>query len=134
MKQHVSTYTGGLNRDTAYDSLPPQFYIDAMDMHITTTFGESNNAVINIKGNKKIHTLANTGETVIGATTLRDDIIVATTTDSSEEGGQGYFYKLEYDKETDTSVLTLLYDSADLGFTILHPLELHAIYETEDTH
>ncbi len=50
MEGHVNTY-GGLNKDTAYDTIKPNMYIDALDVRITTTTGESQGAFTNIKGN-----------------------------------------------------------------------------------
>ena len=50
MNPHVNTYTG-LNQDTAYDSIAPNLYIDALDIRITTTSGESTGAFTNMKGN-----------------------------------------------------------------------------------
>ena len=50
METHVNTYQG-LNKDTAYDSIPANQYIDAKDIRITTTSGESQGAYTNIKGN-----------------------------------------------------------------------------------
>jgi len=132
MEQHISTYTGGLNKDTAYDSLPPQFYVDAMDIGVTTELGGSNNAVINRQGNKLIHELPNTGEVIIGATSIRDSLFLFTTTNRTESGGAGYIYQMDFNLETKTSTLTLLYDNPDFGFTILHPIDAYGVYETEE--
>ena len=49
MEQHINTY-GGLNEDIAYDSIPQNLYIDARNIRITTTTGESQGAAINFRG------------------------------------------------------------------------------------
>jgi hypothetical protein len=51
MKQHANSYQG-MNKDTAYDSIAPTFYIDALNVRITTTQGESLGGFTNIKGNE----------------------------------------------------------------------------------
>ena len=87
METHVNTYQG-LNKDTAYDSIPANQYIDAKDIRITTTSGESQGAYTNIKGNTlsfSIPTLSTPGSPwswtalnpeVIGHTTIRNRIIL----------------------------------------------------------
>ena len=50
MKNGINGY-GGLMLDAGYDSIQNTFYIDALNIRITTTRGESQGSVTNIKGN-----------------------------------------------------------------------------------
>jgi hypothetical protein len=118
---HVSTYAG-MNKDYSPDSNPPEFYIDALDMRITTVTGASNAAVLNIKGNTKVTDIplkefvANIGKgrpfftgtfedvgegVVIGATNIRETVILFVTIDHSTKGGYGkkYLITLKYMQE-----------------------------------
>jgi hypothetical protein len=53
MEGHINTY-GGMDKDTAYDSLKQSSYIDAVDIRISTDKGESQGAFTNMKGNQEI--------------------------------------------------------------------------------
>ena len=59
-QQHINTY-GGLNQDTAFDSIQPNMYIDALDVRISTSDGESNGAITNIEGNSESFSIDQTG-------------------------------------------------------------------------
>ena len=50
MKRALHTYKG-LNTDLARDTISKGFYIDALDIRLTTDVGESNGSITNIKGN-----------------------------------------------------------------------------------
>ena len=60
MEQQVNTYQG-MNKDTAYDSIGQELYIDASDIRITTTTGESMGAFTNIKGNQEAFVVPSEG-------------------------------------------------------------------------
>ena len=107
METHVNTYQG-LNKDTAYDSIPANQYIDAKDIRITTTSGESQGAYTNIKGNTLSFSIPTSGTfnggswgainpEVIGHTTIRNRIILLVADDSDTKG---WVYVVEYDPAT----------------------------------
>ena len=102
MEGHINTY-GGMNKDTAYDSIKPNMYIDALDIRITTTTGESQGAFTNIKGNvlsfviPKRNTEVPSGNNfggwlvsgnaeVIGYTSIRNKIILFVADDTNTGG------------------------------------------------
>jgi hypothetical protein len=60
MEGHVNTY-GGMNKDTAYDTIKQNMYIDALDIRISTDKGESQGAFTNIKGNEYSFTIPTSG-------------------------------------------------------------------------
>jgi len=136
MQQHINTY-GGLNQDTAYDSIPSQQYIDAKDIRITTSNGESNGAFTNLEGNSRSFTIDQTGATgvkeIIGVCTIRNVIILfcADTTDTN-----GWIYFVKYDEKTReiTTGPTLVYDGngspGELKFSKNNPIEAVGRLET----
>ena len=136
MQQHINTY-GGLNQDTAYDSIPSQQYIDAKDIRITTSNGESNGAFTNLEGNSRSFTIDQTGATgvkeIIGVCTIRNVIILfcADTTDTN-----GWIYFVKYDEKTReiTTGPTLVYDGngspGELKFSKNNPIEAVGRFET----
>ena len=52
MEKSINTYTG-LMQDTAFDSIKSELYIDAKDVRITTSEGESQGAITNMVGNEQ---------------------------------------------------------------------------------
>lgn len=146
MERQINTYQG-LNKDTAYDSIAASLYIDAVDIRITTTKGESMGAWTNIKGNKQMFTIptdnslvpagnnfgtwtANNPE-IIGYTTIRNRIILFVADDS---GTQGWIYDVQYDTAT-RNILpgfpSLKYYSPQLNFKKEWPIEALGRYETD---
>jgi len=141
MEQHINTYQG-MNKDTAYDSLAATFYIDALDIRITTTTGESLGGYTNIKGNSLAVKLETEGEfngdvwtalnpVVIGYATIRTKIILFVADD---EGNKGWIYNLEYDP-ADKSIIVfdLIYYNKFLNFKKKWPIEALGRYEAECT-
>jgi hypothetical protein len=149
MNPHVNTYTG-LNQDTAYDSIPPNLYIDALDIRITTTSGESTGAFTNMKGTVESFTIpfdseeANpSGEPfgvwtasnpkIIGYTTIRNRIIVFVADDS---GTKSWIYDIQYNTST-REILSgfpaLKYYSPLLNFSKDWPIEALGRYESDCT-
>jgi hypothetical protein len=149
MNPHVNTYTG-LNQDTAYDSIPPNLYIDALDIRITTTSGESTGAFTNMKGNVESFTIpfdseqANpSGEPfgvwtasnpkIIGYTTIRNRIIVFVADDSDTKG---WIYDIQYNtatREILSGFPALKYYSPLLNFSKDWPIEALGRYESDCT-
>ena len=141
MERHINTYQG-LNKDTAYDSIAASFYIDAVDIRITTTSGESMGAWTNIKGNKQMFTIPTSGTfnsnswtavnpEIIGYTTIRNRIILFVADDS---GAQGWIYDVQYDTAT-RDILpgfpSLKYYNPQLSFKKEWPIEALGRYETD---
>jgi hypothetical protein len=149
MNPHVNTYTG-LNQDTAYDSIAPNLYIDALDIRITTTSGESTGAFTNMKGTVESFTIpfdseeANpSGEPfgvwtasnpkIIGYTTIRNRIIVFVADDS---GTKSWIYDIQYNtatREILSGFPALKYYSSLLNFSKDWPIEALGRYESDCT-
>ena len=146
MEGHVNTY-GGMNKDTAYDTIKPNMYIDALDIRISTDKGESQGAFTNIKGNEYSFTIPTSGTfnslpwiitnpaggtpEIIGYGTIRDSIILFVADD---EGQKGWIYKVEYDPATRVaSAPILLYYSGSLNFKKEWPIEALGRYENAAT-
>lgn len=150
MEGHVNTY-GGMNKDTAYDSIKPNMYIDALDIRITTTTGESQGAFTNIKGNvlsfviPKRNTEVPSGNNfggwlvsgnaeVIGYTSIRNKIILFVADDTNTGG---WIYEIEYDpadRTVDTAVYPkLIYYNAALNFKKSWPIEALGRFENAAT-
>jgi len=143
MERHINTYQG-LNKDTAYDSIQPELYIDAKDIRITTTNGESMGAFTNIKGNQEAFTIPNGYglglpfgpwtalgiPQIIGYTTIRNRIVLFVADDSE---AKGWIYVVEYNTAT-REILPgsplLKYYSPILNFSKKWPIEALGLYES----
>jgi hypothetical protein len=143
MERHLNTYQG-INKDAAYDSIPPSLYLDALDIRISTDTGESIGAWTNIKGNVQSFTIPISGTfgeppaawtaanpEIIGFTTIRNRIIVFVADDS---GTKGWIYDVQYDTAT-RDILpgfpALIYYNANLNFKKEWPIEALGRYETD---
>lgn len=133
MKKGSNNYRG-LNTDTGYDSIK-DFYIDALDIRITTDRGESMGSITNIKGNKKFFELPIEAETqgvpeVIGATSIRNLVILLVADDSNLNG---WLYTLSYTDNNQAFIsLDLIYFSSEFRFSKEHPIEAVGRYESPD--
>ena len=140
MKAAPNSY-GGLNADTAYDSIPNTSYIDAVDVRITTTDGESIGGFTNIKGTEEAFTIPQSGTfnsipwtasgvaEIIGVTTIRNRIIVFVADDG---GNNGWIYDIQYDPATRIILPgfpSLIYYSANLNFKKEFPIEALGKFE-----
>lgn len=140
MKQHANTYQG-MNKDTAYDSVAPTFYVDALNVRITTTQGESLGGFTNVKGNELAITIPETGNFAGSAWTAADPVIIGYATirtriilfvaDSTNT--KGWIYDVQYDPSDNsiTSGPTLLYYSPTLNFSKEWPIEALGRYESD---
>ena len=141
MERHINTYQG-MNKDTAYDSIDPSLYIDALDIRITTTTGESMGAWTNIKGNVEAFTIPSSGTfngsgwtasnpEIIGYTTIRNRIILFVADDSD---AKGWIYDVQYNTAT-REILpgfpALKYYNGALNFEKKWPIEALGRYETD---
>lgn len=128
MKVAVNTY-GGLNQDASYDSIQPSFYIDALDIRLTTSTGDSQGSITNKKGELFSFTIPNSGK-IIGTCNIRNTIIIFTV---HVTGITSRIYKLIYD-DVDTSIVTgptLVYANDDLTFSELNPIEALGRFESD---
>jgi hypothetical protein len=60
MKNGINGYAG-LNKDVGLDTIQNTFYIDALNIRISTTKGESQGSVTNIEGNSFYFNIPQTG-------------------------------------------------------------------------
>ena len=137
MKRALHTYKG-LNTDLARDTISKGFYIDALDIRLTTDVGESNGSITNIKGNVNYFPLplddpdfSMTGTMeIIGATSIRETIILYCADDS---GTNGWIFKVEYSSINQTLISgpTVIYKSDALNFKKAHPIEAQGRFENE---
>jgi hypothetical protein len=145
MERHINTYSG-LNQDTGYDSISESLYVDATDIRITTTNGESMGSWTNIKGNKESFVIPITGDfgdppvswtssvvgtlEIIGYTTIRNRIILFVADDSNQNG---WIYDVQYDTAT-REILPgfpdLKYYNNALNFSKANPIEALGRYES----
>ena len=143
MEKQLNTYQG-MNKDTAYDTIASSFYIDALDIRITTTAGESMGAFTNIKGNEFSFTIPSTGTVgapfspwtavgtpeIIGYGTIRSKIILFVTDNSNSNG---WIYSVDYNpytKEILPNNPVLIYYNANLNFRKAWPIEALGRYES----
>ena len=129
-----------MNKDTAYDSLAATFYIDALDVRITTTTGDSLGGFTNIKGNEfavELETSGTFGTTpwtalnpaIIGYATIRTKIILFVADD---DGDKGWIYNLEYDPANKAiTTFAVIYYNAALNFKKTWPIEALGRFESD---
>ena len=138
MKQFLNTYRG-LNQDASYDTITNQHYIDARDVRITTSDGQSTGAITNIEGNSRSFSVDQTGATgtkeIIGVCTIRN-VIVLFCADNTDTNGWIYF--LTYDEKTREITSTggapvLVYFNAALNFSKDNPIEAVGRFENQFT-
>ena len=144
MERHLNTYQG-LNKDIAYDSIDATLYIDAQDIRITTTNGESMGAFTNIKGNVESFTIpasytagqpfgpwTATGiPEIIGYTIIRNRIVIFVADDSE---ANGWIYVVDYNTATREMLPgspMLKYYSPILNFSKKWPIEALGLYESQ---
>lgn len=126
----------GLNLDTSYDSITGGFYIDALDIRITTTKGESQGSITNRKGNTLYFDLntvtssipVNGVRTIIGSTSIRNTIILFLADDSGENG---WIITVKYN-EQDNSLVSIneIYANTNLNFDKSNPIEAAGRFES----
>jgi hypothetical protein len=141
MIANINTY-GGMNKDMAADSMPNNLYLDAVDIRITTTQGESMGAWTNIKGNTESFTIPSSGDfngnpwtalnpEIIGWTTIRNRIILFVADDSDTKG---WIYDVQYDpasREILPSFPVLKYYNANFNFKKANPIKAIGRFETD---
>lgn len=132
MERGTNQYKG-LRTDISYDSIGEGFYIEAINLRITTTSGESQTAITNFKGNQFYFTVPQLGtgiSEIIGVTYIRNVIVFFVADDGS---GSGWIYKINYDEVTGDLLSSpiLLYTDSALNFTKQYPIEALGRYESD---
>jgi hypothetical protein len=144
MEQHVNSYQG-LSQDGAFDTIGATLYIDAQDVRITTTDGESQGAITNIQGNEEAFSIPQSPtddgaattigpREIIGVCTIRNRIILFCADNS---GINGWIYYVEYNEKTRTITVppTLIYNGDGnpqlLRFSKDNPIEAIGRYESD---
>ena len=144
MERIINSYQG-MNKDMAYDTIPPTSYIDATDIRITTTNGESLGAFTNIQGNIESFTLPTEGKPkdpfgawasvgimeIIGYATIRNRIILFVADDT---GSNGWIFDVQYDPSTRILMPgfpVLKYYNAGLNFKKEWPIEALGRFESD---
>ena len=135
-KPHINDYKDGMNKDFNMESFPATGYEDAHNLRVFTSGdGASLGAVQNFEGNQLIFNLPSiNGEQlyIIGTCQLRDSIVVFATPNSTQAGGHGYIYEVDFNFQSLESNYTLIYDSIDLKFSRLYPIEAIGIKENQN--
>ena len=133
---HINDYKDGMNKDFNEESFPKTAYEDANNVRVFTSGdGASLGAVQNVLGNQLIvdFFLLNGFQLfIIGLCQLRDSIVVFATDNTSQEGGHGYIYEVDFNFQSLQSTVTLIYDSPDLRFSRLNPIEAIGIQENNN--
>jgi len=144
MERIINSYQG-MNKDMAYDTIPPTSYIDATDIRITTTNGESLGAFTNIQGNVESFTLPKEGKKedpfgawtstgimeIIGYATIRNRIILFVADDTESNG---WIFDVQYDPSTRIILPgfpVLKYYNAGLNFKKKWPIEALGRFESD---
>lgn len=134
MRRALHPYKG-LTSDIARDTISSGFYIDALDIRITTDVGDSMGAITNVRGNKTYFELP-TNETnqngvmeIIGATSIRNTIIIFCADDSDTNG---WVWKFNYEDDTQNIIggLDLVYYSNELRFSKTRPIKAIGRFES----
>lgn len=134
-----STYRDSLveaiNNNVDFNSLGVVAYESEEDAIVITTTTVANTFNVTLLSPELINltTLVpeQTGVQIIGWADLRDDLILFTTNDDTSVGGSGQIWRVNIDPITRGATLTLIYNNL-LNFTILHPIEAVARYETSN--
>lgn len=142
MEGQVNSYTG-MNKDMGRDSIPNNLYIDALDIRITTTTGESMGSFTNMEGNEESFTIPIEGGPVpfglwtadspeiIGYATIRNRIILFVADNSDTKG---WIYEVKYNT-ANRRILPgyprLIYYNDSLNFSKAWPIEALGRYESD---
>lgn len=128
---------GGLNQDMGYDSIPNNLYIDAKDIRITTTDGESQGSFTNLQGHEQGFIIPqddygtpNGLKEIIGVATIRNKFVIFVTDDSNTNG---WIYQVVYDEDRNIASTSpsIVYWNANLLFRKQWPIEALGRYESD---
>jgi hypothetical protein len=135
MERSVNIFKG-LNQDISYDSIEHN-YVDAKDIRISTTNGESNASFTNLQGTEEAFTIPQNDfgtpigvKEIIGVATIRNRIFIFTTDNSNTNG---WIYKIEYNENRNiiNGTPTIVYWNANLQFSKSTPIEALGRYESD---
>jgi len=134
-----STYRDSLvdaiNTNLDFNAIGIVAYASESDMIVITTTTISSTFSVTLLSPELIGLSSSvapqSGLQIIGWSALRDDIVLFTTNDDTAVGGPGQIWRLVIDPITRNTTLTLVYNN-NINFTILHPIEALARYETAE--
>ena len=135
MSVHVSSYEGGIDRDSSKNKYPKGSYYKMKNFRLISFDELSNGAVTSIKGNKIItiadtHSVLNTDDIVIGYKVIRNYLIVWSTNNHTT-GGRGSIYRTDLSEATPH--WDLVYTDVLMLLTTVYPIYEEAIgyYESD---
>ena len=128
MPVHVSSYDGGVDRDSSKNKYPKGSYYRMKNFRLISFNELSNGAVSSVKGNNPITITGGDGydtHFVIGQAVIRNYLVVWTTPCIDDIGGLGTIWR------TDLSVAspswTKIFEDAGMMLTTQHPISEEAI-------
>jgi len=119
--KQVQLIPKGMNQDLSISKFNPEFSYENRNIRVTAREGDTLLTISNEKGNIPVN-LTFQGK-CIGYSILNEYLVLFTTT-----GTLDYIYRLK-DISTESPVQLILYEG-DLKFSINHPIETIAVYET----
>jgi len=137
MAVHVSSYEGGIDRDSSKNKYPKGSYYKMKNFRLISFDELSNGAVTSIKGNKSItildtHTVLFPDDIIIGSIVIRNYLVVWSTNNHTT-GGRGSIYKTNL-SETSPH-WDRIYTSTSMNLTTKYPIynEVIGYYEDSNT-
>lgn len=113
----------GMTKDVSDSKLGYEYYIDALNIRLTTQDDNTLMSITNAKGNKQITLDSPILGSYLGHAVLNNYIVIFTINDSI-----GYIYRID----TENHYHTVLLAYGPFGFDTDHPIETLPMYEKED--
>lgn len=132
MPAHVSTYSGGMDRDSSKNKYQPNSYYLMKNMRITS-FEELSNGVVQSMNGNTIAIEAPYGQVndyIIGHCVIRNYLVVWSTACHDDIGGRGTIWRT--DLSVDAPSWTIVYRHVDLKLSTKYPIADEAIGYYED--
>ncbi len=133
MPVHVSSYEGGIDRDSSKNKYPKGSYYKMKNFRLISFEELSNGAVTSIKGNKSITITGSTNsdDIIIGQHVIRNYLVVWSTNCHDNTGGRGTIWRT--DLSIASPVWTKIYENASMMLTTKHPIAEESIgyYESD---
>ena len=134
MPNHVSTYSGGMDRDSSKNKYKNNSYYNMRNFRLISFDELSNGTIHSVKGNvlKLIPPQGYSNHIVIGNKTIRDYHVAWVTDNTSDEGGKGSIWYTKLNNDIPEWVLVIEHE--DLKFSTKHPVfeEVIGYYESDD--
>ena len=125
---HIVT---GMTRDLFASRFDNKFVVDARNIRITSTKGNSTLlSVTNEKGTGMLSVDSTIEGVILGHAVLNRTLVLFTTEHTNDSGtGDDRIYKLDFSEDFSSATATLLFEG-DLNFYYKNPLETLSYYET----